>query len=459
MATSGKELDLLDSILRTFPHNVDEVELILVLDGDLNCLIRRDLLKKVNMISLNMSISLMQTGQSSCLGPGYVRNLGIKAATGKYIHFVDDDDCIDYASYRHFIAYCRNASADIIIGGLDDSSGVMSNHEFIAILPSSEISTNDFSYYLLLTGFEPLQIQQFLFLRSSVEEFCLLFPNTFLAEDIAFTVSSIVTLKTVAKLDSLLYTYLSRTNSTKTLDTPKAAANHLAAIQHMIEYCQRSLEKGHLVSAASNSAIIFMRHSISRIILLFLVRIQKFRGVPDVLFDELLSQDLTSSLRQALGSLSSLCNEAALRIVPTKVFHTIDDLEKKIFPTDPISTYLNSYIRNMRTLENIYVVCFGPLGKSVASAISECGYELVSVVDDRSNEFKVNSNFTFLSFDELSIHLSSTGNHCLMICNPNISVARRIRIRLMSILESIELFRLSPSSYNIIDLYSDIINT
>jgi hypothetical protein len=445
--------------LETFPSDAGDVEVVLVVDGAHDSVDRQDLMRKVHSISMHMPFRLMYTDLQGRRGPGYVRNLGIKAAVGKYIHFVDDDDLIDYTSYRNLIAFCGGASSDIIIGRFDDSSGVMSNHEFLSFLPALEITTRSFASYLLQTGFEPLQIQQFLFLKSSLVESCLLFPDTFLVEDIAFTASCIVSLKTVVRFNCNIYTYLSRIDSTKTLDTPWAAVNHLAAIRHMLEYCHHPLEKGELVSAVADPVIVFMRNSISRILFLFLVRIHKFRGASDLLFDALLGQEVLGGLRQAITSLSSLCNETASKLVPKNIFCAIDDLENKILPPDPIAAYLDSHIWNLKSLENIYVVCFGPLGKSLVAAIYEYGYEKFSVVDDRADEFKASNNFAFISFDELRTNLSSPGNHCLLICNPNTSVARRINSRLLSIIESIELYRVSPACYNIIDLCSSIIDT
>lgn len=50
-------------------------------------------------------------------GPARARNVGLDRATGKYISFVDADDCTDMWMYYSLVEYAENESADIIVFG------------------------------------------------------------------------------------------------------------------------------------------------------------------------------------------------------------------------------------------------------------------------------------------------------------------------------------------------------
>ena len=66
----------------------------------------------------------IKTIHQSRQGPGVARNTGMEAATGKYIVFVDSDDCLDGAhAIRRMVEQAEKKQADIVVGAFRKLSG------------------------------------------------------------------------------------------------------------------------------------------------------------------------------------------------------------------------------------------------------------------------------------------------------------------------------------------------
>lgn len=90
-------------------------------------------------------------------GPSVARNVGIDAATGKYLAFIDSDDTIDAEMYQTMYSLAEIAKAEVVICNYKDI-GVRKNNSNVTIrthkLPKDKLLTKDeienkvlFSYF------------------------------------------------------------------------------------------------------------------------------------------------------------------------------------------------------------------------------------------------------------------------------------------------------------------------
>jgi len=376
------------------------------------------------------------------------------SATGRYIHFADDDDSIDFENYSSLINDISTSKADIIIAELLDSSGVMSNSDFLKWLPSTEFSTDEFSRCLIISDFQPLQVQQFLFNREWLIGNKISFPDTFLAEDISFIVCGIFSSTSVAKSEALIYRYLSRSGSTKSLDTPQAALDHLVGIKHVISHINHRIEaKGAQLGYYSSDRSNFICGALRRLFVLYLVRAEKLLSSKEHSLPKPEYMRHMVEILELLSPENAVCGGDLIDCIPKELAALLEyqlSAEKHLMPIEAFRdrTILSSVYEKQFT----YIVCYGPLGQAVAKRLTTP----FLVIDDRAKELSATSEYRFNEFTDLATLLQRSGNHLLLICNPNVEISKRIQLRLSNILEIDPTNRSPNGQVTIIDVFSDI---
>ena len=149
-------------------------------------------------------------------GPGMARNTGIEAAIGKYITFVDSDDCLDgAAAIRRMVEQAEKKQADIVVGSFRRLNGQqfsgINHHQF---RDNVDTKTVDFRF----KGFSSYGSLSFpwgkLYRRSFLTDNDLRFGNYPFFEDKGFNMACCTYKPVYAFVDESVYLYRNNSDST-----------------------------------------------------------------------------------------------------------------------------------------------------------------------------------------------------------------------------------------------------
>lgn len=164
-----------------------------------------------------LSVIYRSIQESSPLGPGALRNMGMTVATGRYITFVDDDDEIA-AQELELLDCLSEASRDVIIAEFNHPNRSF-ERKFYS--PLEEISTESI--------FKKFQEEQktinhctgIFFARDFLQRTALRFPDTFIVEDFQFVTETFLRASSIATTCKFRYIYIPQPNSTKNIISPR----------------------------------------------------------------------------------------------------------------------------------------------------------------------------------------------------------------------------------------------
>jgi len=217
-------------------QSMDEIEVIFVDDHGTDDSIET-LKRKVDDYTGRIQFLFLETSSNS--GPGSARNLGIEAAKGEYVAFVDSDDWIeaDFCELLYKAASKKDADlayCDIRIDNMrDGSSREMANPR----VSGGEFTEKKHKYFL--SRFVSF-FTTFLYRRTFLVEKGLRFPSTRSSEDSCFLTSCIIAAERVASVPKPLYHYVQRRFSLSTGEDPEKYLQKLSSFDGLMDYATRN---------------------------------------------------------------------------------------------------------------------------------------------------------------------------------------------------------------------------
>lgn len=145
-------------------------------------------------------------------GLSSARNVGMEAATGEYITFVDSDDWIEEDGYKHLMDLMEKYGVNLVCGGNYDVDGA-TGERTLGVCPRKEeaVTAEEFAGRMFLWQGCDSSVCDKIFHRSLLENFR--FPEGKVCEDVATTYKIVLSADGAAFSERPFYNYYHRPGS------------------------------------------------------------------------------------------------------------------------------------------------------------------------------------------------------------------------------------------------------
>ncbi len=218
-------------------QDIDDVEYIFVNDGSTDA--SRDILSKYSLIDERIEIIDKING-----GIVTVRPVGIKAAHGKYIFFLDGDDTLPAGTLQYLYDYAESHECDIVAGGhvavkdskLErsfywDNKEYIDKNEFIAL----SIEKNNFYIWGKL-------------IRREIFDFDFYYGDSNYGEDGIFLMQMLLRSQCTSSVNRICYNYRLRGNSLTSSPTKKLFIDRYKASKFIYEYVKKEINDASVIN-------------------------------------------------------------------------------------------------------------------------------------------------------------------------------------------------------------------
>lgn len=145
-------------------------------------------------------------------GLGKTRNYGIEKSTGKYIMFLDSDDCLELNACELLYNYITSANLDVVV--FDTTKKYSKNEEKDLIPQFNEASLKTDPKLLNIINLGPCNK---IYKSSLIKDNKIKFAEDLKYEDVPFVVMALDKAEKIGKLDKCLYNYIIHGNSETTV--------------------------------------------------------------------------------------------------------------------------------------------------------------------------------------------------------------------------------------------------
>lgn len=184
----------------------------------------------------NKTFRLLSTPYN--MGPGPARNIGIEAAQGEYVAFVDSDDVVETDFCEQLYTAAKTHDADLAYCQallVKKGQTVALNNP---VIESGMFSGKKRSFFL--THYTTLFVS-FIYRRVLLEKYAISFPSTRSAEDSYFLTCALLAAKRIACIDKPLYNYLVHDESLSEMRNPKRYQDKIQSFDLLMQFAH---EKG-----------------------------------------------------------------------------------------------------------------------------------------------------------------------------------------------------------------------